>query len=75
MTTQEIANKLVASSALKASSAEYRGTLYSDDIVSMEAGAPPGGSREAKGIAAIRGKGEWWATSHEIHGCTVQGPL
>ena len=41
----------------------------------MEAGAPPGGSREAKGIAAIKGKSEWWAANHEVHSATVEGPL
>ena len=49
--------------------------LYSPDIVSMEAGAPPGQSREAKGIAAVRAKGEWWTANHEVHSATVEGPL
>jgi hypothetical protein len=49
--------------------------LYSPDIVSMEAGAPPGGSRESKGIAAVKAKGEWWTANHEIHSSTVEGPL
>jgi len=49
--------------------------LYSDDIVSMEAGAPPGGSREAKGLAAVKAKGEWWTANHEVHSVSVEGPL
>jgi ketosteroid isomerase-like protein len=49
--------------------------LYSDDIVSMEAGAPPGQSREAKGIAAVKAKGEWWVANHEVHSAVVEGPL
>jgi hypothetical protein len=49
--------------------------LYSPDIVSMEAGAPPGGSRESKGIAAVKAKGEWWAANHEVHSVAVEGPL
>ena len=32
----------------------------------MEAGAPPGGSREAKGIEAVVAKGEWWMTNHDV---------
>ena len=41
----------------------------------MEAMAPPGGSRESKGLAAVKAKGEWWATNHEIHSVIVEGPL
>jgi ketosteroid isomerase-like protein len=50
-------------------------TLYSPDIVSMEAGVPPGASREAKGLAAVKAKGEWWTANHEVHSATVEGPL
>src|SRR5260370_2629564 len=49
--------------------------LYSDDIVSMEAGAPPGGSREAKGLPAVLAKGEWWTANHDVHSVIVEGPL
>ena len=49
--------------------------LYSPDIVSMEAGAPPGGSREAKGLAAVKAKAEWWNANHEVHSAKVEGPL
>ncbi len=49
--------------------------LYSPDIVSVEAGAPPGGSREAKGIEAVMAKGKWWAENHEVHSVAVEGPL
>ena len=41
----------------------------------MEAMAPPGGSRESKGLAAVKAKGEWWATNHDIHSVIVEGPL
>jgi ketosteroid isomerase-like protein len=74
MTTHEVANALIKlcsggkmDEALK--------TLYSPDIVSVEAGAPPGQSREAKGIAAVEAKTEFWNTNHEIHSSTVEGPL
>ena len=50
-------------------------SLYSPDIVSMEAGAPPGQSRESKGIDAVRAKGEWWVNNHEVHSSSVEGPL
>jgi ketosteroid isomerase-like protein len=74
MTTQEVADTLVKfcsegkfQDAMKA--------LYSPDIVSMEAGAPPGGSREAKGLSAVSAKGEWWAANHEVHSATVSSPI
>jgi hypothetical protein len=73
MTTQEIADKVVQ----LCSQGKFHEALalYSPDIVSMEASAPPGQSREAKGIAAVKAKGEWWTTNHEVHGVKVEGPL
>ena len=74
MTTQEIANQLVKlCSAGKFDEAAE--AFYSPDIVSMEAGAPPGMSRESKGIAAVKAKGEWWVANHEVHSVKVDGPL
>src|SRR5438876_11549467 len=74
MTTHEVADKLVKLCS-QGKFSEATEALYSPDIVSVEAGAPPGGSREAKGIAAVRAKGEWWTTNHEIHSVSVEGPL
>ena len=74
MTTQEVANKLIE----MCNKGEFEGAveaLYSKDIVSMEAGAPPGQSRETKGIAAVKGKGAWWASHHEVHSMKIEGPL
>jgi len=48
---------------------------YGEDIVSVEAGAPPGQSREAKGLPAVMAKGEWWAMNHDVHSVKVEGPL
>jgi hypothetical protein len=74
MTTQEIANKLVTlCSAGKFDDAIK--TLYSPDIVSVEAMAPPGGARESKGFDAVVGKNEWWTANHEVHSAKVEGPL
>lgn len=74
MTTQEVADRLVQlCSTGKLDEAVE--SLYSSDIVSMEAGAPPGQSREAKGLAAVRAKDEWWTANHEVHSVTVEGPL
>ncbi len=74
MTTQEVADTLVKLCS-KGKFHEAMNTLYSPDIVSIEASAPPGGSREAKGLAAVQAKGEWWTANHEIHSATVDGPL
>jgi ketosteroid isomerase-like protein len=49
--------------------------LYSPEIVSVEAGAPPGGSARSEGLAAIKGKGEWWVANHEVHKAEVEGPF
>jgi hypothetical protein len=74
MTTQEVADKLVE---LCSEGKFYEATaaLYSTEIVSVEASAPPGGSRESTGIAAVMAKGEWWVENHEVHGVVVEGPL
>ena len=74
MTTQEVADKLVKLCSV-GQFAEATDALYSVDVVSMEAGAPPGGSREAKGLAAVKAKGEWWTANHEVHSVSVEGPL
>jgi ketosteroid isomerase-like protein len=74
MTTQEVANKLVEI-CTKGDFAGAMQALYSPDIVSMEAGAPPGQSRETKGIAAVKGRGEWWGSNHEVHSMKIEGPL
>jgi len=74
MTTQEVADKLVKL-CREGKFHEATEALYSPDVVSMEAGAPPGGSREAKGLEAVRAKGEWWNANHEVHAVTVEGPL
>jgi hypothetical protein len=74
MTTQEVADKLVKL-CTAGQFHQAMESLYSPDIVSMEAGAPPGGSRESKGLEAVRAKGEWWMANHEVHSTTVEGPL
>lgn len=48
--------------------------LFAKDAVSVEAGGPPGMERTAKGLDAIRAKGDWWAKNHEIHELEVEGP-
>jgi hypothetical protein len=74
MTTQEVANKLV-DLCKEGKFLDAVKALYSPDIVSLEAGAPPGESREAKGIEAVKAKGEYWEANHEVHSLVVEGPL
>jgi ketosteroid isomerase-like protein len=74
MTTLEVANALVKFCAEGKLEEALKG-LYSPDIVSMEAGAPPGQSREAKGLAAVKAKNEFWTANHDIHSFKVEGPL
>jgi len=48
--------------------------LYDKDAVSVEA-ADMGGGAEARGVAAIKGKHDWWYGAHEMHEATVEGPF
>jgi ketosteroid isomerase-like protein len=73
MTTLEIANKLVE--LCKAGKNDQAiEALYSKDIVSVEAGGPPGKDRETRGIAGVLEKSKWWAENHEVHSHDVKGP-
>lgn len=74
MTTQQVADTLVKLCS-EGKFQEATETLYGPDIVSVEASAPPGQSREVKGLDAVRGKGEWWGANHEVHSSVVEGPL
>ena len=49
-------------------------TLFAAELVSVEAGVPPGMSREAKGLEAVKAKSAWWVENHEIHSASVSGP-
>ncbi len=48
--------------------------LFAPNAVSVEAGAPPGQDRTAKGVDAIRAKSKWWADNHTVHKAEVFGP-
>ena len=45
---------------------------YSENIVSVE---PAGEDRESRGLDAVKAKGEWWVSNHEIHACEIDGPF
>jgi hypothetical protein len=74
ITTKEIADGLVKLCS-QGKFEEATKAYYSQDIVSVEASAPPGQSRESKGLPAVIAKGEWWVANHEIHSVKVEGPL
>ena len=74
MTTQEVAAKLIEL-CRQGKALEAIATLYAEDVVSVEAMAMPGGSREMTGIQAVTGKANWWMSEHEIHSAEVEGPL
>lgn len=46
-------------------------TLYAPHITSIEVMDP---MRELHGIDAVRGKAQWWAENHEVHGGSASGP-
>ncbi len=72
-TTEEIAKDLVA--MCQAGQFGESGEKYwADDVVSIEAMAPPGGDPVSHGKAAARAKGEWWSSAHEVHSGEAQGP-
>ncbi|MEO8705536.1 MAG: nuclear transport factor 2 family protein [Kofleriaceae bacterium] len=73
MTTLEVGKQLVEL-CRAGKNAQAMETLYSADVVSVEAGGPPGQDRETKGIAGVIGKSKWWTDNHEVHSHTVDGP-
>ena len=73
MTTLEVANKLVEL-CKQGKNDVVKDTLYANDIVSVEAGGPPGQDPVSKGKAAVAAKGKWWADNHTIHSAQIDGP-
>lgn len=71
--TMEVASRYV-SLCREGRNDEALQDLFADDAVSVEAVAMPGMSQEARGMAAIKAKGEWWTQNHEIHSASVTGP-
>jgi len=73
MNTMEIASKLMELCS-QGKNMEAHATLYAEDAVSVEAFAMPGGEQEARGLAAINAKGDWWFANHEVHSAAMTGP-
>jgi SnoaL-like domain len=74
MTTKEVADKLVQL-CREGKFQDAVDALYSPNIVSVEAMAPPGESRDLKGFDAVKKKTEDWVKTHEVHSSVVEGPL
>ncbi|MHB1768333.1 MAG: SnoaL-like domain-containing protein [Phycisphaerae bacterium] len=49
-------------------------TLYSPDIVSIEAMAMPPRPQQFVGLAAVKEKAEWFESNHDIHHLQATGP-
>ena len=73
MTTNEIGKKYVAL-CNEGKHEQILETLFTNDTVSVEAGAPPGQERASKGLDAIRAKSKWWADNHIVHKAEHVGP-
>jgi ketosteroid isomerase-like protein len=78
MSTKEMTVGEVAASLIElckqGKNHEAMTSLYATDIVSIEAGGPPGESREVHGLEAAMAKGQWWVDNHEVHSADVTGP-
>ena len=73
MTTMEIGKKLV-DLCKQNKNLEAINTLYSPDIVSVEAAGMPNMPAEMKGLPAVLGKNKWWLDNHEVHSASCEGP-
>ncbi len=49
-------------------------SLYSPQIVSIEAAGGPSMPARMEGIDAIKGKNDWWEKNHEVHQAEAEGP-
>jgi hypothetical protein len=73
MTTFEIAKKYVELCSKHQGHVAIE-TLFSPDVVSVEAAAMPGLPAEVKGVKALAEKSKQWVANHEIHSAKVEGP-
>jgi ketosteroid isomerase-like protein len=73
MTTMEVGRKLVEL-LRNGRTMDALETLYSQDVVSVEAQASPMFPAVMKGLKEVRGKNELWYKSHDVHRGDVKGP-
>jgi ketosteroid isomerase-like protein len=74
MTTLEVGKRLVELCREGKNDVAIK-ELYSPDIVSVEAEAPPGMSAETRGMQGVVAKGTWWAENHTVHSAKAEGPF
>jgi ketosteroid isomerase-like protein len=74
MTTLEIGRRLVELCST-GRTLEALDTLYAKDAVSVEAVASPNFPQVTEGLAAVRGKNEWWYANNEVHRGEIKGPF
>ena len=74
MSASEIGTKLVTL-CNAGKSMEAVDSLYSEKIVSIEAQAGEALPQRMEGIAAVRGKSEWWYDNNEVHSMEAAGPF
>ncbi|MDP9172911.1 MAG: nuclear transport factor 2 family protein [Planctomycetota bacterium] len=72
-TTLEVGKKLVEL-CRAGKNKDAMDTLYSPNIVSIEAHGDASMPARQEGIAAIKGKAQWWESNHEVHRAEVAGP-
>lgn len=73
MSTLEVGKKLVEL-CRQGKLHEAMETLYGPNIVSIEAMSSPAMPARMEGIAAVRGKAEWWEKNHQVHSGKAEGP-
>jgi ketosteroid isomerase-like protein len=71
--TMQVATRLVEL-CRQGKSMEAINTLYSPNIVAIEATPMPQFPQRMEGIAAIRRKAEWWEANHDVHSAQADGP-
>ena len=75
MGAMEVGQKLVEMvNSGREGEAEFVGSYYADDIVSIEGQDSDEMPARIEGIDAIRGKHAWWYDNNEVHGTIVEGP-
>jgi SnoaL-like domain len=71
--TMDIAKKLV-DLCRQGKTTEAIETLYDPKIVSIEPQGGPSMPARMEGLAAIKGKSEWWMNNHQVHKAEAEGP-
>lgn len=74
MTALEIGKELVAL-CRQGKNLDAIAKFYSPTIESVEAISNPQIGQVQKGIAAVKGKNQWWVDNHQIHHAEASGPF